>query len=78
MKTKEELNALKTEVEELNTKLSELSEEELDEVSGGLAPIRAFIGQIANGFIGGTMGLAMAGTDSAKPRVISGDNIKLD
>ena len=35
MKTKEELNALKTEVEELNAKLSELSEEELKEVAGG-------------------------------------------
>ena len=35
MKTKEELNALKTEVENLSRKLSELSEEELNEVTGG-------------------------------------------
>ena len=35
MKTKEELNALKEEVETLNTKLAELSEEELEQVSGG-------------------------------------------
>ena len=41
MKTKEELNALKEEVETVNKKLAELSEEELAQVSGGL-PI--FIG----------------------------------
>ena len=35
MKTKEELNALKEEVETLNRKLHELTEEELAEVSGG-------------------------------------------
>ena len=36
MKTKEELNALKEEVEALNTKLTELNEEELAQVTGGL------------------------------------------
>ena len=35
MKTKEELNALKEEVEALNKKLEELTEEELQQVSGG-------------------------------------------
>lgn len=35
MKTKEELNALKNEVEALNMKLSELTEEELSQVVGG-------------------------------------------
>ena len=35
MKTKEELNALKEEVEALNKKLAELTEEELKAVSGG-------------------------------------------
>ena len=35
MKTKEELNALKEEVETLNKKLAELSEEELAQVCGG-------------------------------------------
>ncbi len=35
MKTKEELNALKKEVETLNKKLAELTEEELAEVTGG-------------------------------------------
>ena len=35
MKTKEELNALKEEVETLNKKLHELTEEELEKVSGG-------------------------------------------
>ena len=38
MKTKEELNALKEEVETLNKKLAELTEEELVQVSGGLVP----------------------------------------
>ena len=35
MKTKEELNALKEEVEALNKKLHELTDEELEQVSGG-------------------------------------------
>ncbi len=38
MKTKEELNALKNEVETLNKKLAELSEEELEQVTGGSIP----------------------------------------
>ena len=36
MKTKEELNALKKEVETLNKKLAELTEDELAQVSGGV------------------------------------------
>ena len=39
MKTQEELNALKEEVETLNKKLAELSEEDLEQVSGGIAGI---------------------------------------
>ena len=35
MKTKEELNALKEEVEAVNKKLAELTDEELAQVSGG-------------------------------------------
>jgi len=35
MKTKEELTALKNEVETLNKKLAELSEDELKQVAGG-------------------------------------------
>ena len=35
MKTKEELNALKEEVEALSKKLLELTDEELEQVSGG-------------------------------------------
>ena len=38
MKTKEELNALKEEVETLNKKLAELNEEELAQVTGGVVP----------------------------------------
>ena len=37
MKTQEELNALKEEVESLNKKLAELTDEELAQVSGGAA-----------------------------------------
>ena len=36
MKTKEELNALKEEVETLNEKLKELTDEELEQVNGGV------------------------------------------
>ena len=35
MKTKEELNTLKEEVETLNKKLAELTDEELDQIAGG-------------------------------------------
>ena len=35
MKTKEELNAIKEEVETLNKKLAELTEDELAQVTGG-------------------------------------------
>ena len=35
MKTKDELNALKEEIKDLNKKLAELTEEELTQVSGG-------------------------------------------
>ena len=35
MKTKNELNAIKKEFEELNAKLRELTEEELKQVTGG-------------------------------------------
>ena len=38
MKTPEELKVLKEEVETLNKKLAELSEEELSQVSGGVLP----------------------------------------
>ena len=38
MKTNEELNALKEEVETLNRKLAELTEKELAQVSGGAEP----------------------------------------
>ena len=38
MKTVEELNALKDEVETLNKKLHELTDEELAQVSGGVLP----------------------------------------
>ena len=37
-KTKEELNALKEEVEAVNEKLQELTEEEIAQVNGGVGP----------------------------------------
>ena len=36
MKTKEELNELRNEVESMNMKLSELTDEELNEIVGGM------------------------------------------
>lgn len=36
MKTKQELDALKEEIEKLNQKLAELTEEELQQVAGGV------------------------------------------
>ena len=41
-KTKEELNALKEEVESLKEKLAELTDEELKQVAGGIAPGRPY------------------------------------
>ena len=41
MKSKEELNALKEEVETLNRKLRELKDEELEQVTGGASAIGA-------------------------------------
>ena len=38
MKTNEELNKLKEEIESVNEKLQELTEEEFAQVSGGSAP----------------------------------------
>lgn len=39
MKTKEELNAIKEEVDTVSKKLAELSEDELKQVTGGILPI---------------------------------------
>lgn len=39
MKTKEELHAIKTEVENLNIKLAELTDDELTQVTGGMMPL---------------------------------------
>ena len=51
MKTGEELNALKEEVENLNKKLHELSEEELRQVTGGYGNI-----PISGGMVSATTG----------------------
>ena len=52
MKTPEELNALKEEVETLNKKLAELTDEELAQVSGGAAgTVKAFNNENGFGFI---------------------------
>ena len=42
-KSKEELNKLKEEVESVNEKLQELTEEELEQVTGGLAHLREHV-----------------------------------
>ena len=49
MKTKEELNALKEEVEILNKKLHELTEDELEQVTGGQTGINSQISAICIG-----------------------------
>ena len=51
MKTKEELNALKEEVETLNKKLHELTDEELEQVSGGGVKLNAIA--MSNGIMPG-------------------------
>ena len=48
MKTKEELNALKEEVETLNKKLHELTEEELAQVAGGRTEDEAYSWMLYN------------------------------
>ena len=45
MKSKEELDALKEEVEAVNEKLAELTEEEIAQVNGGVVPQRGAIRQ---------------------------------
>ena len=42
MKSKEELNAIKEEVEAVSAKLHELSEDEFEQVTGGIAPGRTY------------------------------------
>lgn len=44
MKTIEELNTLKEELESLNKKLAELTEEELEQITGGLIPFPGTFG----------------------------------
>ena len=52
MKTAEELNALKEEVETLNQKLAELNDEEFAQVSGGATgTVKAFNNENGFGFI---------------------------
>ena len=48
MKTQKELNAIKEEVENVNRKLHELSEEELEQVNGGFENlIKTIVGLVA-------------------------------
>ena len=56
MKTKEELSALKAEVEEMNRKLSELSEDELKAVAGGDATSANVVGYPNGDYAGGIVG----------------------
>ena len=59
MKTKEELNALKEEVETLNKKLHELTEEELEQVSGGGVKLNAI--DMSNGIMPGLVSQIVQG-----------------
>ena len=61
MKTKEELNALKEEVETLNKKLHELTEEELTQVNGG-----RYIQDVADTYQFAYTGIVYSGSDSSQ------------
>ena len=66
MKTKEELNAIKEEVENLNKKLRELTEDELKQVTGGLIPNlprAASNGRALGAFVGGAGTFVVPGKD---------------
>ena len=54
MKTIEELNTLKNEVETLNKKLAELTEEELEQVVGGGSATLDVAQEVAQAIFGGT------------------------
>ena len=54
MKTKEELNALKEEVETVRRKLAELTEEELEQVVGGGSATLDVAQEVAQAIFGGT------------------------
>ena len=49
MKTKEELSAIKAEVENLNVKLAELTDDELKQVTGGMLPVLLKTGRLYMG-----------------------------
>ena len=84
MKTKEELNALKEEVETLNKKLAELSEDELKQITGGqnVMPV-IFAGtkevdeQIISGFVPKTEPV-MSPSGESSPFDCNGYFFKLD
>lgn len=54
MKTVEELNTLKKEVEALNDKLTELTEEELEQIVGGGSATLDVAREVAQAIFGGT------------------------
>lgn len=64
MKTREELNALKKEVEALNQKLAELTEEELTQIAGGISGIS---------MAEGTAGAYGGSDDSGKTTTATGE-----
>ena len=57
MKTKKELNEIKEEVEKLDTKLHELTEEELEQVTGGEIHISYVVDGLSGGV--GTYGVTV-------------------
>ena len=75
MKTKEELNALKEEVETVSKKLHELTEEELAQVSGGVKlRYERTISHASADVIAAYADLGKVATDSAKAALC--DDIK--
>ena len=72
MKTKEELAAIKAEVEALNEKLAELNEEELSTVAGGIIPYLAAGAPMAPGALGGGQRQRkdLLGSDKASEKIL--------
>ena len=69
MKTKEELNALKEEAETVSKKLQELSEDELEQVTGGMKTnFKITLAAITGLVTGGSAGFFFQTVDTTEDR----------
>ena len=76
MKTTEELNALKEEVETMNKKLAELTEEELEQVTGGKLGYRKDMDKNGSRLTAGFTPIAAAGKGKGVARAAAVDEIE--